>query len=250
MDPIGKFLDIGCGSGELVIAMAERKVDSVGVDFAAEMIELCCNKSKDKGITNVEFVLGSIFDYRAEDSSFDMISGQGLIEYISADEFNQLIKCCRNWLRPGGKLVLGSRNRLFNLFSQNAYTELELRLNAVDALLTEAVTIGSAATFADAIEVLGQSSVNFPSPDAHPDTGIDVTARHQYTPGELIRLLSKAGFKTETIFPVHYQSLPPDFANANAQLHTDMAEHLFDIAPEDHRLIPSSSTFVIVADKV
>ena len=55
-------------------------------------------------------------------------------------------------LRPSGAFVVGSRNRLFNLFSLNDYTRLEQKLGTVDGLLTEAVAIASAPDMNGAID--------------------------------------------------------------------------------------------------
>jgi 2-polyprenyl-3-methyl-5-hydroxy-6-metoxy-1,4-benzoquinol methylase len=249
MVSIQNFLDIGCGSGELVFEIAERKINAVGIDFADEMIALCEKKRLEKGNLNVEFFLKSFLEYEPADESFDLISGLGLIEYISPGELKVLIERCKNWLRRDGKLVLGSRNRLFNLFSLNDYTEVEIGLGTLEQLMGESVAIATSATVAEAIQRLKEKSAYLTSPETHPKTGIDVATRYQYTPGELVRLLEEAGFNAETLFGVHYHAFPPDFIRENEPLHVDTANHLFETAAKDHRLIPSSSTFVIVAQK-
>ena len=56
------FLDVGCGSGQLVIEVAEHDVNSVGIDFALEMIKICKAKS-DTAKSKAIFEHCSVFDY-------------------------------------------------------------------------------------------------------------------------------------------------------------------------------------------
>lgn len=86
-----RFLDVGCGSGQLVINVASRGIEAEGSDFFDEMAQF----------------------------------------------FNR----CYDMLRPGGYLVVGSRNRLFNIFSLNEFTTLEVSLGIMNVLLSKAVAL-------------------------------------------------------------------------------------------------------------
>jgi hypothetical protein len=73
--------------------------------------------------------------------------------------------------------------------------------------------------------------------------------RYQYTPGELINLLREAGLTAATLFPVHYHALTVPSAKARPNVHVDVANALWNLAPEDARLVPYASTFVLDARK-
>ena len=113
------FLDVGCGTGELVIDTAKKEIHSVGIDFSNDMIDIA-NKTKESlGVENSEFICDSIFNYNLTSESYDAIAANGFIEYISYDELDKFFTDVSKGLSKGGSFVFGSRNRLFNIFSSN-----------------------------------------------------------------------------------------------------------------------------------
>ena len=143
--------------------------------------------------------------------------------------------------------MLGSRNRLFNIFSLNDFTKLEADAGTVQALLRESIVIASDADDAElaAIE---------PAPLAVGDvrqtnTGIDVSTRLQYTPVQLIRLLEAKGFETVQLSPIHIHGLAPRLARLSAEAHTRISNLLHADALANRHLIPQSSSFMIHARK-
>jgi SAM-dependent methyltransferase len=237
------MLDVGCGTGELVIEMAAKGVQATGIDFAPEMIRACEEKRLAEGADS-RFQCCSVFDYRAEDESEALVSALGFIEYISPTELRDFLVFARRVLRQGGALAVGSRNRLFNLVSFNDYTSMELQLGTVDALMREAVALE------DGADVEEIHSPDLPRPEQHPRTRIDVATRHQYTPGELAAIVRDAGLVPEAVYPVHYHAMPPAAAEVLKPLQIDFSTMIFDTAPEERRLLPFSSSFVLAARKL
>ena len=80
------FLDVGCGTGELVYELASRGIESLGVDYAPEMIALAEQRAGDGQHANATFKCGSIFEIPLPPASFDVIAANGFIEYISERE--------------------------------------------------------------------------------------------------------------------------------------------------------------------
>jgi len=239
----GRSLDVGCGTGELVNALAGAGWNATGIDFAPEMIEIC----KQRASTSATFVTASIFDY-APLEKFDLISANGFIEYISRESFVTFANRMAGWLNEGGSLVLGSRNRHFNLFSLNDYTQKEIDLGTVNRLLSESMIISNSKTVEECILRLLELNEPLPAFDSHPDTGIGVSVRHQYTPGELLRVLHDAGLTTVDIAPIHYHAGGSRLTAEDKAAHVAFATYIYN--HKSHYHIPFSSSFMVRASKL
>ena len=98
----GRFLDVGCGTGELLWAARESGWDAVGVDPSAEFIEVGERELGVKGmVTTLE-------DARFPDNSFDAVSMSSIIEHIY--EPYPLLREVQRVLRPGGWLSFDAPN--------------------------------------------------------------------------------------------------------------------------------------------
>jgi 2-polyprenyl-3-methyl-5-hydroxy-6-metoxy-1,4-benzoquinol methylase len=251
LDGAKRFLDIGCGAGQLVIEMSRRGHTSRGIDFSPEMITLCVAAAEAAHV-NAEFNCESVFDTRSLDSSCDVVSAQGLIEYLSPVELNVFLKMLGDKLGANSRLFLGTRNRLFNLFSLNAYTQLELTLGTERRLLDESLLLASGAPWGEVRSKLLEIPIIEQKASSHPRTGaIEVGTRHQYTPAELAVMLRGVGFDLVRMFPIHYHAFAPGMlTGAIASLHAQIAAQVDEHGGPDHRLVPQSSSSVLQFVKV
>lgn len=244
------LLDVGCGTGQLAIEASQLGWSATGIDFAQEMVDRSrANAAAANAPAAFECV--SVFEHPLPDDSFDVISAQGFIEYISLEQLDQFLDLVRRALKPGGVLAVGSRNRLFNLHSLNAFTELEAALGTTDRLLKEACIVQSAKTQDEAIAGLAALGFEYEQPKTHPVTGIAVDTRYQFSPGDLITRLARHGLAARRIFPVHYHPLPLTFM-ADPEIkatHRQLAKHASDHWIGAHSLVPYSSSFVMEARK-
>jgi len=243
-------LDVGCGTGQLVCELAKTGIKAVGVDFADEMIDICKQKIEAEGLTGAEFVHASIFDYTPDGIKFDLISANGFIECISEGQLLKFINHVKSLLAPAGSLVLGSRNRLFNAFSLNEYTQIELSKGVFQKLIAEALIFTGAGSLQEAIEELLWANDSLPPIDCHPSTNIEITTRCQYTPGQLVRLLRIAGFETVGLLPVHYHEAPPRFAREHPETHVEISNMIQRYAHDCHYLMPYASSFMLHAVRI
>jgi 2-polyprenyl-3-methyl-5-hydroxy-6-metoxy-1,4-benzoquinol methylase len=246
-DGIGRFLDVGCGTGELVCDMAALGCRAEGVDFAEEMIELGRGLARERELPDARFTCASVFDHEPEELPLDLIAANGFIEYVSRGELLEFLARARPWLAPGGSLVFGSRNRLFNLFSLNEYTRLEVRSGALGPMLAEALEIAGAGTWEKAIAGLRAGAADLPEVDLHPMTGVEVATRHQYTPAELVACCEGSGFEVVELRPIHYHAAPPGFARRHPEVHVATAALMQEHARDEPALLPFSSAFMVHA---
>lgn len=240
------LIDLGCGAGQLVIEAAKLGSRAVGIDFAPDMVAI--SKKNAEGVSGAEFRVASIFDVPADLGTFDVVSGMGLIEYLPLNDLREFFATCRNLLNPGGRLALGSRNRLFNLVTHNDYTALE-SAETISFLVNEASLLTGAKTQQEAMAALSRGAFKYAQPASHPSTGIGVDVRYQFSPRDLIsRALPY--FRPARIFPVHFHALPTHVKAEERELHDRLAKSMMETRGEDHRLVPWCSSFVLEFERL
>ncbi len=104
LDPHHRFLDVGCGRGELVLAHAHAGGRATGIDFSADAVNLARQKAIDLGLA-CEFLVGS-FAELPTNRTFDRILASEFIEHVSAAEGQAFFNLAHRLLAPGGKLLV------------------------------------------------------------------------------------------------------------------------------------------------
>ena len=97
----GRVLDVGCGDGDLVLAVQSRGWQAEGIDPDPAAVQFARQRGADVR-------LGALSDQRYDSDSFDGIVMNHAIEHV-ADPVGSLRECHRI-LRPGGRLILATPN--------------------------------------------------------------------------------------------------------------------------------------------
>jgi SAM-dependent methyltransferase len=97
----GRFLDVGCGSGDMVAAMARLGMESEGV----EPSRYAAAKATEAGL---RVTCGLLQDAAFPDASFDAVSMFHVLEHTLNPV--EVLRECRRILKPGGELVIGVPN--------------------------------------------------------------------------------------------------------------------------------------------
>ena len=100
-----RVLDLGSGGGIDVILSAHRVGPTgraFGLDMTDEMLELAARNAADAGVTNVEFVRGTIESVPLPSSSIDVVISNCVIN-LAADKAAVFREIARV-LRPGGRV--------------------------------------------------------------------------------------------------------------------------------------------------
>jgi SAM-dependent methyltransferase len=115
----GRLLDLGCGTGRLLVPLAQRGYRAVGVDLSEPMLTAAAAKARAAGVSvdlvranlvNVDAFASGCFDYAAcLFSTLGMVLGSANRRAVVAHVFRLL--------RPGGRFVLHVHNRWFNVWN-------------------------------------------------------------------------------------------------------------------------------------
>lgn len=101
-----RVLDVGCGAGEDVRAMAEivgPTGSAVGIDASQTMIDAARRRSAESSAV-VEFLVGDAEQLEFPDASFDACRADRVLQHLSSPS-NAVAEMARV-LRPGGRLVV------------------------------------------------------------------------------------------------------------------------------------------------
>ena len=240
--PQSRLLDVGCGTGDLVCDAARLGLVAHGVDYSDEMIQKARQNAEKNNCQHTFFECVSAFDMQWKLNYFDVLSANGFIEYINFDELMTILELMVDSIKPSGYLCFSSRNRLFNIFSGNDYTAMEVDGGTLVSLINEMIQYSS-------IENISELELVDIQPQeknvAHPKTNIDVSTRYQYTPGELIQLLERFPLKPIGCQGIHIHGVPLRFARNNKRIHASLAEYLEPLSENDLSFIPFASSFVL-----
>jgi SAM-dependent methyltransferase len=185
-DRPGRLLDLGCGTGRLLIPFAQRNYWVLGVDLSEEMLKQAGERAAQHGVVvhclkanlvELEGLRNQAFDYAAcLFSTLGMIQGPELRQRV--------IDHAYRLLRPGGRFVMHVHNRWFNFWDPRGRRWL------IGDLMRSLLKRTGAG---DRLMPVHQ--------------GIAGLTLHLFTRREAKRMLHRAGFRLLEIRPV---SLRPD----------------------------------------
>jgi SAM-dependent methyltransferase len=124
-----RVLEVGCGEGYGTALLATAAASIVGVDYDALTVAHAA-----RAYLEARFVRGNLAALPFESAKFDVLVTLQVIEHVW--NHREFVAECRRVLRPGGKLVVTTPNRLtfspgsdvpLNPFHTKEFTAAELR---------------------------------------------------------------------------------------------------------------------------
>lgn len=107
-----KCLDVGTGTGEIALMMAERGADVIGLDITPSMIELAEKKFQGEGYPDMEFMVGDALDLQFDDETFDNITSGYMLRNVT--DIPKAINEMYRVLKVGGNCVVAELARPTN----------------------------------------------------------------------------------------------------------------------------------------
>ena len=181
-----RALDLGCGTGRLALALAERGHTVTGLDPAVAMLDIARAKPGGTRVTWVEgdgrtMSLGAQFD-------LIVMAGHVFQAFLSDEDVQAVLRSCRAHLAPGGRLAFETRNPLAR--------EWERWMPETSRSVTQVERLGVVEEFYTVVGVADQL-VEFESHNHFRDSEEWITfqSRLRFMPrDELARHLAAAGF--------------------------------------------------------
>src|SRR5919106_3688285 len=78
-------LDVGCGPGSITCDFAELVAPGkvTGLDRSHDMISHATALAAERGLDNVEFLAGNIYDLDFEDETFDVVHAHQVLQHLT-----------------------------------------------------------------------------------------------------------------------------------------------------------------------
>lgn len=102
-EPGQQILDVGCGTGNFSIKLAERGARVTGIDLSDEMLRMAQQKTRHLPI---EYHTMDLYETAFEDDTFDAVFSMAAFEFVK--EPARALKELMRVLKPGGRLLVGT----------------------------------------------------------------------------------------------------------------------------------------------
>ena len=104
-----RVLDLGCGTGALLVMLARSGIQVTGTDVSASMLSVAGQRVRGEGLEERVTLreLGAVdLDVAFGDGSFDAIASSLMFSELSDDEIALCLVQCHRILSPGGRLLI------------------------------------------------------------------------------------------------------------------------------------------------
>jgi SAM-dependent methyltransferase len=179
--PLGRVIDLGCGTGRLSVSLAQAGHRVLAVDLSEAMLAMVNEKARVANVA-IDCIKANIVDLAAlADASFDAAAClfQTLGMIAGDDARRRVLRHVHRLLRPGGRFVFHVHNRWFN-----AWTRHGRRLLVRDVCNSW----------------LGRQRAGDYVMPSH--QGLGPMPMHLFTRGEVCTLMAETGFTIREIQPV------------------------------------------------
>ena len=205
----GSVLEVGCGTGRVLMQLARAGISMVGMDFSPAMLEAA--RLKSQGLLNVRWVVGDMLAFELGEK-FDLIiiPGHSFQFMLTPEDQLACLTCISRHLTPSGKLVVhvnhDDHSWLGGLIDQGPAFKLkgEYRQHSGKGTVRAWVAWSyqddtQTASAVDAWEFVGEDGVVLERKESLPKL------LHCVFPFEMRHLLARAGFEVEALYEDFYR---------------------------------------------
>jgi cyclopropane fatty-acyl-phospholipid synthase-like methyltransferase len=143
---VGRFLDVGCGTGEHALMAAARGLEATGIDAVPRAINLAQRKARDRGLT-ARFLVWDALKLPDLGEQFDTVLDSGLFHVFDDEDRGRFVASLHAVMSAGSRYYLlcfsdrqpgtfGPR-RVSQSEIREAFAPQDWRIDAIDAVTME-----------------------------------------------------------------------------------------------------------------
>ncbi|KAH7923911.1 UbiE family methyltransferase [Leucogyrophana mollusca] len=108
LEPHMHVLDMGCGPGTITADLAALvfKGHVIGIDSSSEVVERATSMAAERGVKNVEFIVGDIHKLDYPDATFDVVHAHQVLQHVGDPV--QVLREMHRVTKPGGVIAVRS----------------------------------------------------------------------------------------------------------------------------------------------
>ena len=211
-----RIFEVGMGEGSPLLNWSKMGMEVAGCDLSAPMVASTVARLEREGVKGAVLFVGDAEDAvtlapALRSGKYDAVVASGVLPHIQNEPafFNNL----KMLLRPGGRIFVEFRNKLFSLFTMNRYTK--------EFILDDLLAGVSADTKKLVAEELDRRlATTMPAMRNHEDQdrpNYDQILAKFHNHFELSEEVTKYGFRTIGFHWYHYHAAPPMLASKVGQ---------------------------------
>jgi 2-polyprenyl-3-methyl-5-hydroxy-6-metoxy-1,4-benzoquinol methylase len=254
---IKRVVEIGVGEGTPLITLSKTGMDVSGIDISETMVSKAKANFKHNNLEESRIIWGDIQDpitYAPilKGGQFDALLAMGVTPHVRNDGF--VLKNMSDLVKPGGRVFIEFRNKLFSLFTFNRHTYefiMDDLLKGVSPKLKNIVGKDLQARLEmqlPANRMVGESAHLAHDVEQEDVPGYDAILSKFHNPFEVLDLFKKCGFIDSKLLWYHYHPAMPFLNNVDEALFRDEALKL-EHDTTDWRGLFLCSAFVVEAIK-
>ncbi|MFW9943739.1 MAG: class I SAM-dependent methyltransferase [Candidatus Sifarchaeia archaeon] len=105
----GSVLDLGCGTGTLLIEAGRRGLRGVGVDMNERMLEIARKRSRKHNLgRRIDFRQGDVVELELHNDSFDLVVSTLVVSELQSDSLVTFFSEAKRVAVSGGRIAIGA----------------------------------------------------------------------------------------------------------------------------------------------
>tara|TARA_B100001758_G_C18381408_1_gene597456 strand:- start:678 stop:1595 length:918 start_codon:yes stop_codon:yes gene_type:complete len=218
---LNKIIEVGVGEGTPLVTMAKAGFDVYGFDISKKMVDKSKENFKKNKLDPNNIIFGDIQDpitYSPilENGQFDGLLAMGVMPHVENDQY--VLENMINLVRPGGKVFIEFRNKLFSLTTLNS--------NTYDFFMDD-LFVNTKGKLRDQLSDFLKSKLEMNHPKkrikgnadddfkSKKDIGYDSILSKFHNPFEVLDLFKSLNFKDSKLLWYHYHPSVPFLETKN-----------------------------------